>query len=1081
MALWKPFRGNRADLDAVEKHDGYIYFCTDDATLFFDYLDENGELQRKQINAKEAEELAGGSITENNLVISNENCEYTVNDLKNEYLIYGPPQEDGTRLPAAGVIYSLYGSADNAEDINEYGTGDNIIVDGKSSFAVGRNIKILRDTENNSKPNYSAAFGAHHNMYGYGSVAFGSDSTVYSNSQYSFTAGRQVSNYGSKAIIAGESTNKFDNIINKRTDVNSMKDITSEQMLTIFKEAGNGKETALAYGDYSTNFGQNNITYGENSVALGVQNFTGENSSIALGHDNEVLGEYAVGLGTGHKIKGEGAVAAGYHNIIDENGYDPIGAFTVGMNNLVTGGYAFAGGVKSQATRYGSFALGYGIKTDNYNAMFVGRLNDNTDSSIIFGVGNGTGDVSNISLSEDAKSFKDGEGILRKNAFTVHSDGHAEVGAMGSTDNTIVTKKYADDNSAELKRYVDAQTTVETSFLINDNIITLENLDPSGTTINAKINYIASQNDVFQNGTFENETVPKEWAQIVEAISDDPWDVHLEDGINKVGRIGAIDATSAQYIIKYYKGKMNIEIGRTYILEMKISGKIGISLGSSQGIGEGSGWTIFDSSGDNWKTIRKQFTCVGRADGSAENVGWTMGFGLPKGETTNGAFIDDVKIYPLCEVKFQEEESIGYQTVYFADPDNGSLPTFETTSKSVTIYTFDNNDSLGVDLVIRGSYTKSLKSTLENVETQLTNIDAADIAYDGTGDFMGDSTSVEEALKNVSNNFVYVDMRFRDKADAVHEHESDGVNYMHPIEDNEYGQPQYVHSVSQALDYLFDKQESGGSRDATDASQISYDGSKQFIGGTTVKEALDNASNAIIGMQSSIPDARTIVGDINNGNTDHINSNRISYQRTNSADVYTATTAFDYLFENINNSSSGVATNAADITYNGSTQYIGGTNVEEALNNASHKILQNSMDIDNKADLGHRQGAGTIDYSHAIEDNEYGQSQYVLSVSQALDYLFDKQESGGSSGVTDASQIVYNDTPLNTHLDKLDYDLTHLTAYNVAYHYSFEEGKGVQFTHVNGALDWLCNQYENLDTALDRIIAIQENLIGGNS
>lgn len=50
MALWKPFRGKRADLDAVEKHDGYIYFTVDDASLFFDYVDAEGNLQRKQIN-----------------------------------------------------------------------------------------------------------------------------------------------------------------------------------------------------------------------------------------------------------------------------------------------------------------------------------------------------------------------------------------------------------------------------------------------------------------------------------------------------------------------------------------------------------------------------------------------------------------------------------------------------------------------------------------------------------------------------------------------------------------------------------------------------------------------------------------------------------------------------------------------------------------------------------------------------------------------------------------------------------------------------------------------------------------------
>jgi hypothetical protein len=64
MALWKPFRGNRADLDAIEKHDGYVYFCIDDGSLFFDYVDADGTLQRKQINAKDTETLMGMSLDE---------------------------------------------------------------------------------------------------------------------------------------------------------------------------------------------------------------------------------------------------------------------------------------------------------------------------------------------------------------------------------------------------------------------------------------------------------------------------------------------------------------------------------------------------------------------------------------------------------------------------------------------------------------------------------------------------------------------------------------------------------------------------------------------------------------------------------------------------------------------------------------------------------------------------------------------------------------------------------------------------------------------------------------------------------
>ena len=62
MALFRQFRGSRASLDAQPLHDGYAYFCTDDGTFHIDYADADGNLHRKQINAKEAEELVGYDI-----------------------------------------------------------------------------------------------------------------------------------------------------------------------------------------------------------------------------------------------------------------------------------------------------------------------------------------------------------------------------------------------------------------------------------------------------------------------------------------------------------------------------------------------------------------------------------------------------------------------------------------------------------------------------------------------------------------------------------------------------------------------------------------------------------------------------------------------------------------------------------------------------------------------------------------------------------------------------------------------------------------------------------------------------------
>ena len=64
MALFKPFRGTRAALDSQELHDGYAYFCTDDGSFHIDYVDSDGNLQRKQINAKDAETLTGMSLDE---------------------------------------------------------------------------------------------------------------------------------------------------------------------------------------------------------------------------------------------------------------------------------------------------------------------------------------------------------------------------------------------------------------------------------------------------------------------------------------------------------------------------------------------------------------------------------------------------------------------------------------------------------------------------------------------------------------------------------------------------------------------------------------------------------------------------------------------------------------------------------------------------------------------------------------------------------------------------------------------------------------------------------------------------------
>jgi hypothetical protein len=51
MALFKPFHGNRNDLDTVPKVSGHAYFCIDDGSFWIDIEDSEGIVQRIQTSA----------------------------------------------------------------------------------------------------------------------------------------------------------------------------------------------------------------------------------------------------------------------------------------------------------------------------------------------------------------------------------------------------------------------------------------------------------------------------------------------------------------------------------------------------------------------------------------------------------------------------------------------------------------------------------------------------------------------------------------------------------------------------------------------------------------------------------------------------------------------------------------------------------------------------------------------------------------------------------------------------------------------------------------------------------------------
>ena len=60
--LFKISKGLKANLPST-KTAGYCWYTIDDSLFYIDYEDENGEVQRKALNGKDAETLTGASLS----------------------------------------------------------------------------------------------------------------------------------------------------------------------------------------------------------------------------------------------------------------------------------------------------------------------------------------------------------------------------------------------------------------------------------------------------------------------------------------------------------------------------------------------------------------------------------------------------------------------------------------------------------------------------------------------------------------------------------------------------------------------------------------------------------------------------------------------------------------------------------------------------------------------------------------------------------------------------------------------------------------------------------------------------------
>ena len=316
-------------------------------------------------------------------------------------------------------------------------TVNRVFVSGKNNTANGADSFIGGGQENVTKGEGSAAFNFGNKSTGYCSAAFGFENEA----------------LGPLSFVAGQN--------NKPT----------------------GKRTAA--------FGRGNVVNGENAAAFGLENNIGENAtnSVAFGELNEITSSHSLTSGINNNIAGAGSIASGYNNSLNSNGGCAFGrlnevygthsgcignenivnksysvalnsnntvngekSLVIGSYNTVNGMHSFAGGNSCVIGENGksTFCLGRVLKSDVPYQTVVGQYNNpNTDALFVVGSG-----VDNASWG-------------RKNAFTVHKDGHAEVQLVSTdSDLSVINKQYLESVLSKLIGYGREPTDTSYKFWI---------------------------------------------------------------------------------------------------------------------------------------------------------------------------------------------------------------------------------------------------------------------------------------------------------------------------------------------------------------------------------------------------------------------------------------------------------------------------------------------------------------------------------------------------------------------------------------------------------------------------------------
>lgn len=235
-----------------------------------------------------------------------------------------------------------------------------------------------------------------------------------------------------------------------------------------------------AQGYYTIAFGDNSFATGEYTEAISNNSSAFGEHTICNTKNGIVMGKYNVGvqgnlfeLGTGTSNDNR------YTNLwVDQNGmahqYNISPLSTALINRAVLASEFGKLGITSPnatdvcqrtctTNGYAQVSLGYNTKVTGEQGVGIG-VNVNVGSKRNVAIGNnleisngiqGSMAVGLFNYDKENLVFQVGNGSFgnRSNAFEVYQDGHAEIQTVGNTDNSLVNKKYLEDNAGGVKLY----------------------------------------------------------------------------------------------------------------------------------------------------------------------------------------------------------------------------------------------------------------------------------------------------------------------------------------------------------------------------------------------------------------------------------------------------------------------------------------------------------------------------------------------------------------------------------------------------------------------------------------------------